>query len=116
MSSSHPRQVPDLSAQVLETALGNYILLEVYRDAELRSPNTGPEEPSLNTDHEERSPHPSPDHSAPRPGLWSTAMVTLLGGVLALLAIETTPRAIAALSTYVPTTVAELGLPTRWTF
>jgi hypothetical protein len=72
MSSSHPRQASDVSAQVLETALGNYILLEVYRDAELRSPNTGPHGQSSNTDPKERSHQPSPDHSAPRPGLWST--------------------------------------------
>ncbi|MEA5448206.1 hypothetical protein VB780_06470 [Leptolyngbya sp. CCNP1308] len=116
MSSSHPRQASDLSAQVLETALGNYILLEVYRDAELRSPNTDPQGRSPNTDPEERSPHPSPDHSAPRPGLWSTAAVIVLGGLLTLLAIKTTPRAIASLSTHAQTTVAEMGIPTSWRF
>jgi hypothetical protein len=98
MSSSHPRPVSGLSAQVLETALGNHILLEIYRDAEVPSPQ------------------PTPDHSAPRPSLWSAAAVTVLGGLLALLAIETTPRAIAALSTHAQTVVAELGIPTRWKF
>ncbi|MGG6242051.1 hypothetical protein ACQ4N7_25820 [Nodosilinea sp. AN01ver1] len=97
MSSSH-RPNSDLSAQVLETALGNYILLEVYRDAELSS-------------H-----YPTPANSAPRPGLWSAAAVTVLGGLLALLAIEATPRAIASLSIHAQTTVTELGISTRWTF
>jgi hypothetical protein len=97
MSSSH-RTKPALSAQVLETALGNYILLEVYRDAELPS-------------H-----HPTPDNSVPRPGLWSTAAATVLGGLLVLLAIEATPRAIASLSAHAQTTVAELGIPTNWRF
>ena len=98
MSSSHPQSNSDLTAQVLETALGNYIFLEVYRDAELPS-------------H-----HPTPDNSAPRPGLWSAAAVTVLGGLLTLLALEATPRAIASLSTHAQTTIVELGLPTRWTF
>ncbi len=96
MSSSHPRPVSDLSAQVLETALGNYILLEVYRDVEL--------------------PLPDPDYPAPRPSLWSAAAVIVFGGLLALLAIKTTPRAIAALSTHAQTAVTELGIPTRWKF
>jgi uncharacterized membrane protein YphA (DoxX/SURF4 family) len=104
MSSSHPRPVSDLSAQVLETALGNYILLEVYRDAELRWSKTGPQG---------RSPQPAP---APRPSLWSAAAVTVLGGLLLLLAIETTPRAIAALSTHAQTAVTELGIPAGWRF
>lgn len=107
MSSSHPRQVSDLSAQVLETALGNYILLEVYRDTELRWSKTGSQGPS---------PHPTSYNSAPRPTLWSTALPTVLGGLLALLALETTPRAIASLSTHAQTTIAELGIPTRWRF
>jgi hypothetical protein len=98
MSSSHPRPVSDLSAQVLETALGKYILLEVYRDAELPLPD------------------PAPDHMAPRPSLWSAAAAIVLGGLLALLAIETTPRAIAALSIHAQTAVTELGIPTRWKF
>jgi hypothetical protein len=107
MSSAHPRQASDLSAQVLETALGNYILLEVYRDAELQWSKTGPDG---------RSPQPGPDHSAPRPGLWSTAMAIVLGGLLALLAVEATPRAIAFFSTHAQTTVAELGISSRWKF
>ncbi|PSN77049.1 hypothetical protein C8B47_24105 [filamentous cyanobacterium CCP4] len=92
---------------MLETALGNYILLEVYREPEL---------PGSKTDFEGRSHHLTPDNSAPRPSLWSAAAVTVLGGLLALLALEATPRAIAALSVHAQTTVAELGLPTRWTF
>lgn len=107
MSSSHPQPDSDLAAQVLETALGNYILIEVYRDAELQSPKTDPEG---------RSPQLTPDNSAPRPSLWSMAMLTVFGGLLALLALETTPRAIAALSTHAQTIIVELGIPTRWRF
>jgi hypothetical protein len=98
MLSSHPRPVSDLSAQVLETALGNHILLEVYCDAEVPSPQ------------------PTPDPSGDRPSLWSAAAVTVLGGLLALLAIETTPRAIATLSIHAQTAVTELGIPSRWKF
>ncbi|MBE9141013.1 hypothetical protein IQ254_28085 [Nodosilinea sp. LEGE 07088] len=112
MSSSHPRPNSDLSAQVLETALGNYILLEVYRDAELRWSKTCPQGQSPNT----VPPQPSPNNATPRFGLWSTALLTVLGGLLALLALETPPRAIASLSTQAQATIAELGILTRWRF